>query len=44
MAGGLELDDHEGPLQPKPFHDFMNSTDLVYEIPVDDTGCPQDRV
>ena len=25
IAGGLKLDDHCGPFQPRPFYDFMSS-------------------
>jgi len=26
IAGGLKLDDHYGPFQPRPFYDFMISS------------------
>ena len=41
IAGGLELDDHCGPFQPRPFYDFMILTGeyFVTEAEVRDAFC-----
>jgi len=31
IAGGLKLDDHCGPFQPRPFYDSMNLQDFMFQ-------------
>jgi len=32
VAGGLKLDDHCGPFQPRPFYDFMNVCTATHNL------------